>query len=180
VSSARPAAAPARSGSSAIKIILIVVAIFVGLSIIGAGAFGFMVWRVARAVHVSGSGGQVTLQTSEGKVTANTSETFSASDLDTDIYPGAQSAKGSVRLSLPSGSMITAAYVTSDSKEQVIDFYKTRFGSNASVTDTGDGVILTLDKSEQESVMVTITAKSSQDGGKTQIHIVHTKNNKSS
>jgi len=35
------------AGNNVVKIILIVVAIFVGLGILGAGAFTFMVWRVA-------------------------------------------------------------------------------------------------------------------------------------
>jgi hypothetical protein len=37
------ATAPAPQGNNAVKIILIVVAIFVGLGILGAGAFTFMV-----------------------------------------------------------------------------------------------------------------------------------------
>jgi hypothetical protein len=174
-----PAAAPASSGSSAVKIILIIVAIFVGLGILGAGAFGFMVWRVSRAIHVDG-GGQVTLQTPEGKVTANTTETFTASDLGTDVYPGAQSGHGSMRMDLPSGSMVTGVFVTSDSKERVLDYYKSKFGSAASVVDTPNGAVITLPKSQQESVMVTITANSSQYAGKTQLAIVHTKTNKAS
>ncbi len=56
VTPAQPVAAPAKSGSSALKIILIILAVFIGLGILGAGAFGFFVWRVAHAVHVSGSG----------------------------------------------------------------------------------------------------------------------------
>ena len=49
----QPVAAPAKSGSSALKIVLIVLAVFIGLGILGAGAFGYFVWRVAHAVHVS-------------------------------------------------------------------------------------------------------------------------------
>jgi hypothetical protein len=178
VAPAQPAAAPAQSGGNALKIILIIVAVFVGLGILGAGAFGFFVWRVAHAVHVSGSGDQVTLHTPGGTLTANTTETYSASDLGTDIYPGAQTGKGSMRMTLPTGSMVSAVYVTSDSKDQVLSFYKTRFGSEASVFDTPDGTVLTLNKSQQESVVVTITKSSSEYDGKTEIHIVHTTSTK--
>jgi hypothetical protein len=45
--------------------------------------------------------------------------------------------------------------------------------------DTSDGAIVTLNKSQQESVMVTITANSSQYDGKTQVTIVHTTSTKS-
>jgi hypothetical protein len=179
VAPSQPVAPPTQSGGNALKIILIIVAVFVGLGILGAGAFGFFVWRVAHAVHVSGSGGQVTLHTPGGNFSANTTETYSAADLGTDIYPGALTGKGSMRMTLPTGSMVTAVYVTSDSKDQVLSFYKTRFGSEASVFDSPDGTVLTLNKGQQESVVVTITKGSSDYEGKTQIAIVHTTSTKS-
>ena len=180
VAPAQPVAAPQNAGGSALKIILIVLAVFIGLGILGAGAFGFFVWRVAHAVHVSGSGSDVTVHTSGGTLTANTSETFSASDLGTDVYPGANTGKGSMRMSLPTGSMVSAVYFTSDSKDQVLSFYKTRFGSDASVYDSSDGTVLTVNKGPQESVVVTITRGSSENEGKTEIHIVHTTSTKPS
>ena len=177
---AQPVAAPPNSGSSALKIVLIVLAVFIGLGILGAGAFGFFVWRVAHAVHVSGSGSDVTVHTPGGTLTANTSETFSASDLGTDVYPSAATGKGSMRMTLPTGSMVSAVYFTGDSKDQVLSFYKTRFGSDASVYDSSDGTVLTVNKSPQESVVVTITRGSSENEGKTEIHIVHTTSTKPS
>lgn len=175
----QPAAMPAKSGSSTLKIILIVVAIFVGLGILGAGAFGFMVWKIAHAVHVSGSGNQATLNLPGGTITTNSNETYSASELGTDIYPGAVSGKGGMRMSFPTESMITAVYVTSDPKEQVVNFYKAKLGGDASVIESGTSAVLSLQKSKQETVMVTISANPSQDEGKTKIAIVHTKSTKS-
>lgn len=177
---APPVAAPAKSGSSAVKIILIIVAVFVGLGVIGAGAFGFLVWRVAHSVHVSGSGNQVSLNTPGGNISANTNETFSASDLGTDIYPGAQPGKGSMRMTLPTGTMVSAVYFTSDGKDQVLNYYKSKFGGDVSVFDSSEGSVITLNKGQQESVVVTITVNPSEYGGKTQIHIVHTTSTKSS
>jgi zinc-ribbon domain len=176
----QPVAPPVKSGTSAVKIILIIVAVFVGLGILGAGAFGFFVWRIAHAVHVSGSGDQATVSLPGGTITANSSENFSASELGTDIYPGAKSGKGSMRMNLPNASMITAVYDTADSKEQVLNFYKSKLGGGASVIDTQDGAILTLTKGEEESVMVTISSKSSENDGKTRISILHTKKSRSS
>jgi hypothetical protein len=181
VAPVQPVAPPASSGGSAVKIVLIVVATFVGLGILGAGAFGYMAWRVARAIHVSGSGNQATVSIpGAGTITANSKETFTASELGADIYPGARSGEGGMRMTLPTGSMVTAVYVTSDSKDQVLSFYKASTGSAASIMDTQDGAIITLPKGQQESVMVTITAKPSQNNGKTQVAIVHTKTNKPS
>jgi hypothetical protein len=179
---AQQAVVPPKSGSSALKIILIIVAVLVGLGILGAGAVGFTVWRIARAVHVSGSGpnSQVSLNLPGGAITANTTENFSASDLGTDIYPGAQPGKGSMRMTMPSGSMVSAVFVTSDPKDQVVSFYKGKLGSDASVFDYASSASLSLNKGKQESIMVTITSSPAQYDGKTQIHIVHSTSNKPS
>lgn len=177
---AQPFAPPPSSGTSAVKIILIIVAIVVGLGIIGVGAFGFMAWRIARSVHVSGPNGEVSISTPGGSITANPNESYSASDLGTDIYPGAQSAKGGMRLTLPTGTSVTAVYVTPDSKDKVVSFYKDKFGSQASVFDSSNSAMLTVEKSKQETVMVTVTPNSSEHDGKTQITIIHTTSTKAS
>lgn len=170
-----PVAVPPKSGTSALKVVLIIVAVFVGLGLVVAGAFGYFVYRVAHAVKVAENGKQISVSVpGAGGFSASTSETFSAADLGTDIYPGATQSKGGGRISLPSGTIVTATYDTSDSKDQVVSFYKDKFGSGASVTDTPGAAIVSLKKSDQDSVMVTITENSSEAGGKTRITIVHT------
>ena len=178
VAPAQPAAAPAQSGGSALKIILIILAVVVGLGILGMGAVGFFAWRVAHAIHVSGNGSDVTIHTPGGSLSANTNETYTPGDLGTDIYPGATAGKGGMRMTLPTGSMVTAVFTTGDSKDQVLAFYKVRFGSEASIYDSSDGTVMTVNKGEQESVVVTITKGSSDNEGKTQITIVHTTSKK--
>jgi hypothetical protein len=175
-----PGAAPVGSGSSAVKIILIIVAVVIGLGMLGSAIFAFTVWRVARSVHVEGPNGQVSIHTPGGTISANEAQTYSASELGTDVYPGAQGTRGSMKMDLPTGSMVTGVFVTSDSKEQVVEYYRAKFGSGASVYDSTNSALLTLNQSNQESVMVTVAANSSQDGGKTRISIVHTKGNKPS
>jgi hypothetical protein len=174
----QPGAAPAKSGSSAVKIILIIVAVIVVLGILALGAISYVGYRVARAVHVSGPNGQVSINTPGGTITANPSQTYTAGELGTDIYPGAQGTEGGMKMNLPTGSMVMGSFLTSDSKQQVIDFYKGKFGGSAVVLDTGDGAIITLPVSKQESVMVVITANESRDHGKTRISITHTINTK--
>ena len=83
-------------------------------------------------------------------------------------------------MDLPTGSMVTGVFTTTDSKDQVVAFYKSKFGSGASVIDSSDGAIISMNISPQESVMVTVSANSSQDKGKTRVAIVHTKNTKAS
>jgi hypothetical protein len=103
------------------------------------------------------------------------SQSYTADDLGTEMYPGAEGTKGGMKMNLAGVSMVTGAYLTSDTKEQVIAFYQDKMGSDASVTDTGSGAVITQQKDEKESVMVTISARPSQDDGKTKIVIVHTK-----
>jgi hypothetical protein len=179
---AQPIAPPAKSGGSALKIILIVVAIFVGLGILAAGTVGYGIWRVAHKLGVSTNGDQVSVSAPDGKGTLsfNAEQTYSAADLGTDLYPGAQSVKGGMKMTLPTGSMVSGIFVTTDSKDQVVAFYKSRFGSDASIMDMSDAAILTLKKGEKESVMVTVSSKASENDGKTKIAIVHTTNNKPS
>ena len=176
-----PPAAPAKSGSSAIKIILIVIAVFVGIGILGAAIVGYGVWRVAHSIHVSGSGDNAHMTFNApggGTISANTAETFTAEDLGTDIYPGATAGKGSMRMTLPNGSWVTAVFVTPDSKDQVVSFYKSKFGSDASIFDNANSAVISLQKGKKESIMVTVTANQSQYNGKTQVTILHTTSNK--
>lgn len=176
----QPAALPAKSGGGALKIILIIVAVFVGLGILGLGAIGYTAWRITRAVHVSGPGGEVSVNGPNGSISVNQAKSYSAAELGTDIYPGATAAEGSMKMDLPTGSMVTGVFVTSDSKDKVVDFYKSKFGSEVSVMDTANGAFMTLKKSEQEAIMVTVTANESRSEGKTRISIVHTVTKKAS
>lgn len=177
-----PVAAPAQSGGSALKIILIIVAVIVGIGVLGAAVVGYGIWKVAHSIHVSGSGdnAHVTFNApgGGGTISANTAETFSAADLGTDIYPGATSGKGSMRMTLPTGSWVTAVFVTPDSKDQVVSYYKSKFGSEASIYDSAASAVLTLQKGKKEQIMVTVNANQSQYSGKTQITILHTTSNK--
>jgi ribosomal protein L40E len=174
-----PVAAPAKSGSSALKIVLIVVGVLFALGFVVIGAVGYFGYRVAHSIKVSKDGNQVALNVpGGGSFSANSSEKFTAEELGADIYPGATTGKAGARMTTPAGSWISAIYVTPDSKDKVLAFYKDKFGDGASVIDTPDGAIVTLKKGEQEGVVVTITANSSEYSGKTQIAIVHTKTNK--
>ena len=169
------------SGGSALKIILIIVAVFIGLSILGAAIFAFSFYRMAHSmVHVDGPNGQVTLNTPGGSMQLNSDKTYSAAELGTDIYPGAQSIRGGMSMHTPGGSVVSGIFVTSDSKDQVLAFYKDKLGSEASVFDTSDSSILNVKKGDEENVMVKVTQKPGEDDGKTRITISHTKSNKSS
>jgi len=171
-------AAPAKSGgTSALKIILWVVGIIVVLVMLVVGVIGYGIWRIAHSVHVNKDNTTITVP-GGGTFSANSTEKYTAAELGTDIYPGALPGKaGNMRMSMPSGSVVSASYLTSDSKEQVVNFYKSKLGDQATSMDMGASAILSLKKSAHEQVTVTIAQESGQSEGKTQIHIMHTTDN---
>jgi hypothetical protein len=165
---------PPSSGNSTLKIILIIVAVLVVIGLGVLSVIGYGVWRVSRAIHKSGDS-SISIDTPGGIVSTTPTQKFTTEELGTDVYPGAETGKGGIKMNLPTGPMIAANYLTTDSKDKVIAFYKDKFGSKAQVMETGDGAIMTLKKSSTDTVMLTINQKPNRYDGKTQIHIMHTK-----
>jgi hypothetical protein len=164
-------APPPKSGSSALKIILIILAVFVGLGIIGAGIVAYGVYRVAHSIHKDANG-NITVSTPKGTISANSSETFTESDLGIAIYPGATQGKGGLRMTIAGKTMVTANFLTPDSPDKVIAFYKDKAGPNAQVMTTGAGGMITM-QNGSNSVTVTVSQSASENNGETQITIVN-------
>ena len=167
---------PPTSGRSTLKIILIVVAIIVGLGILGLGALGYIGYRIAKNVHVDPSG-RMTMNTPAGTITTTPADNISAADLGVEIYPGAQSTRGGMTMEMPNGSGVTGVFLTSDSPDQVLAFYKDKFGSAAHVSSLFGNTTIHHKISQQEFIQVRISANSKLDNGKTRIMISHTKLN---
>jgi hypothetical protein len=167
-----PASAPApKSGLSALKVILIIVGILAGLGIIGAGIVGYGIYRVAKSVHKDANG-EITINTPKGAITENPNETMTASDLGIAIYPGATQGKGSLRMTIAGKSMVTANFLTPDSPDKVMAFYKGVAGPNAQIMSTSAGGMITT-QSGSSSVTVTVGQAPSPNNNETQITIVH-------
>jgi hypothetical protein len=165
------AAAPPKQGSSALKIVLIILGIFVGLGILVAGVVGYGIYKVAHAVKTAANG-QVTIGTPGSGFSANTAQSVSESDLGIAIYPGATQGKGSLHMTIAGKSMVSANYLTSDSKDQVIAFYKDKAGPSAQVMTTDSGGVITV-TSGNDSTSITVTQNDTNEG-KTRITIIHT------
>jgi len=162
---------PPQSGSSALKIILIIVGIFFGLGILAVGVIGYGIYHVAKSVH-TGPNGQVSISTPGGTFSANSSNNFTESDLGIAIYPGATQGKGGMRMTIAGKSMITAIYLTSDTEDKVIAFYKDKAGPNAESAATSSGAQYVLTASNGDAVTVTITQSPDSNDGQTQITII--------
>jgi hypothetical protein len=168
-----PVGAPQpKSGSSALKIILIILAVFVGIGIIGAGIVGYGIYRVAHSIHKDADG-NISVNTPKGTITANSSDTFTESDLGIAIYPGATQGKGGLRMTIAGKTMVSANFLTPDSPDKVIAFYKDKAGPNAQTMTTGAGGMITM-QNGSNSVTVTVSQSASEHNGKTQITIMNT------
>ena len=170
VTSTAPATA---AQSNALKVILIVIAIVVGLSILGIGTATFIGWRVARHARVEQNGSKVRVETPFGTVESNDNSDEAARNLGIDIYPGARARKSSAA-NVTMGAMhtIAAEFETDDPPERVADFYKKRLPhANIAVSDEKQYTIISHDKKN----MFTINIEP-QDG-KTLIHIANISGN---
>ena len=121
----------APKNNSALKIILIVVAVIVGIGIIGIAAVSFIAYRIAHRIasesRVHNRDGNVQVETPFGTVQSTTDPEEASRDLGIESYPGATVVKGTTS-KMNMGNMHTAAadFETSDSPSTVADFYKSK------------------------------------------------------
>ncbi len=116
-----------QKSSGALKIILIVVAVIVGLGILGVGAISFVGYRIAQHSRVHNENGNVRVETPFGTVNTTTDPDEAARNLGIDLYPGAEVVKGTTS-DMTMGNMHTAAadFETSDPVSTVAEFYKSK------------------------------------------------------
>jgi len=69
-------------------------------------------------------------------------------------------------------TMVTASFLTPDSPDKVIAFYKDKAGPNAQTMTTGAGGMITM-QNGANSVTVTVNQSASENNGETQITIVN-------
>ncbi len=136
------------------------------------GVIGYGFWRISRTVHKSANG-QYTVSTPGGAITASTAQPVTASELGIAIYPGATQGKGTLHMTVAGKSMVTANFLTSDSPDKVMAFYKDQAGPNAEVMTTDTGGYINVNNGS-DSITITVVQQANQNNGETQITIVHT------
>jgi zinc-ribbon domain len=162
-----PVPAPAPNSGGALKAILIIVGVVVLVGILALTSLAFFAWRVARHAHVTRDGDNVKVETPFGSVRTTNDPEEAARNLGVDLYPGAQTQKeGSASVTFGSVHTVSLNAETTDSLQQVCDFYRSRF-PNAMVTTT-DANQCTIVSNDHKN-MITINAK--VDGDKTRIVI---------
>ncbi len=168
-----PAATPAASapaptgGSSALKIVLIVIGVIVLLGILGVASVGFFAYRVAKNAHVRQEGDHVKVETPFGTVESSKDPDQAAKELGVDIYPGAEVQKnGASSASFGAIHTVTANFESSDSLDKVCSFYKSKFPN--SMATTSDQNHCTIVSNDQKN-MITVNIESGGDTTKFQI-----------
>jgi hypothetical protein len=162
-----PPAAP-KGGSSALKIVLIVFAVIVGILILGMVTCGIVLHRIAKSSHVTQQGDRVKVETPFGTINANDPEQ-AAKDLDIEIYPGAQVQKnGTASVTVFGVHTVTANFESSDSVDKVCDFYKSKFPA-ATVKSSDQNRCSIVTNDPQNAVTINIEA----NGDACKFQIVH-------
>jgi hypothetical protein len=170
-------APPPKSGGGALKIILIVIAVVVGLGVIAVGTIAFMGWRVAKSITVDNKGNGTISLPGVGAISTGKNVDVSAADLGVPLYPGAIAGEGGMRMTLPTGSVMTAVYDTSDPVTSVVAFYKGKLGANESDIDTANGSVLTSGSegaNGKSGIEITVGPGTGNNSGKTQFVVMHT------
>ena|ERR1700680_4841782 len=168
VTSTAPAPAPVSTGgSSALKIILIVVAVIVLIGILGIATVGIIGYRIAKSSRLSQNGDHVKVETPFGSVETSKDPEQAAKDLGVDLYPGAEVQRdGASSVSLGSVHTVTAVFETSDTPDKVCSFYKSKFpGAMVTTSEQDHCSIVSSDKKN----MITINVEASGDKTKLQI-----------
>lgn len=156
------AMAQPRSGNTVLKVVLIVIAVVVGLGVLGVAGAGFIGYRALHSAGASFSGGS--------------SAQLSTEDLGIDPYPGAAHVdKGSMRASFGGNSVVTSVFTSNDSSADVVKFYEDKLGTAGIVQQNSRGT--TLERASQnggngDSLLVTVSPD--DQTGQTKIVIVHT------
>jgi len=151
-----PGPPPSKGGSSALKIILIIVGVFVFICILGMVTCGVVLHRIAKNAKYSRKGDNVKVETPFGNIDTTNDPQKVAEELGVDIYPGAQVLKeGTAAVSFGSFRTVTAMFDSSDSVEKVCDFYREKFpGANITSSDQNRCSIVSGDKVNSTTIAV--------------------------
>jgi hypothetical protein len=159
-----PGPAPSKGGSSALKVILIIVGVIVLIGVLGMVTCGIVIHRAMKSARVSQKGDNVKVETPFGNMETSTDPDKTAQELGVEIYPGAQVQKaGTASVTFGSLHTVTANFESSDSVDKICDFYRQKFPSaQVASSDQTHCSIVSGDKGNS----TTISVQSSGDGSR--------------
>jgi hypothetical protein len=145
-------------GSRALKVILIVVAVIVGIGILVIATIGIIGYRIASRSHVSQNGDHVKVETPFGSVETSKDPDQAAKDLGVDIYPGAEVQRnGASSASFGGIHTSTAVFQSNDPPDKICSFYKSRF-PGAMVTSSEQNHCNIVSNNQRNMITINIAA----------------------
>lgn len=177
---APPGVAPAakKAGSPVLKIVLIVVAIFAFFTVASIGACVYVGYRAKQrldqTIKVDEAGKAITLKTPKGDIRLGERAGGEARSIGgVPPYPGSTPVNKGAAFSVGDKDLISGQeYVTSDSVEEVVAFYKQKLGPKTSVTEYDGRFQLTHQDEDEESITV-VHVNRDEETGDTKIFISH-------
>ncbi len=167
-----PAAPAPAQGGGALKIILIILAIVIGLIVVAAGSCAYFVHRAIVRSHLNQKNGEVSIDTPFGSLNSTSDPSQAAKDTGVEVYPGATVQKnGAANMNIGKMHTSTVTYETDDPPATVADFYKSKF-PNATMTSGENGRYSLLAGGKDDLTTITIEPRD----GKTKIMVARVTN----
>ena len=155
--------------SGAFKVVPLIVAVVVGVGILGMATLGIITWRIAKQSHVRQEGDHVKVETPFGTVESSQDPQAAVRNLGVELYPGAQVLKSGAAFATFGGMHTASAnFETGDSVDKVAGFYKAKF-PNAMVTTSDENHCTIVSNQGKNLITINIGAA----GDRTQIHIAN-------
>jgi hypothetical protein len=153
----------------------VVVAVLIFLSLLGVGGCVYFIYRAKQRVNALKNEVQITLPASAGTPEVRSEpeaqkpnpETTPATNLEVPIYPGATPAPGAGEISLGAAFKVQQ-YMTDDSVDKVVSFYKDKMGPPALVQQSGGKALVQVTGSNG---MVSVSVVHDDASGKTKFTI---------
>ncbi len=177
----RQAAPPAaKSSSPFLKIVIIVVLLLVLLSVAGIGTCVYVIYRGKKAVtdnlKIDESGKTIEIPTPGGPITLGETPAETPTEVGgVPVYPGAKALSGGGHITFGDKFSIGGQeFTTDDSVDQVLAFYREKYGSKLNEAQSDGHYRLSVNtETEQQPHLVTIDVLADADSGKTKIVMAH-------
>lgn len=182
-----PPAPGAKKGSPVVKIILIVLAVFILLGMLGVGACVYGIYRAKQRVNqfekqvrnnFPSSMGTREVQPQANNPLGNSGgdnpggmanpSAGPAVDMGDLAYPGATAGQSGSQSIFGAAGIKMQEYLTTDSVDAVVNYYKSKLGSNAMVNESGANAVIQVGGG---GAFTTIAIAADGSSGKTKITI---------
>jgi len=165
--------APKKS-SPFVKILLVVVGIFVFVGVASMGTCIYVAYRAKQKISAMADQAKkegYSLETPQGRLGASgpSSQTASAATQDVPPYPGSTATESGGGLTFGNeGGISSQEYETPDSVDQVLSFYKEKYGSKIAAVESEGHAQFSYGT---KTGVTTVTMMRDEDSGKTRITI---------